>query len=541
MPNMFNEVRFGKSAQDSIYEGAKLVAKTVASSLGPNGKCGIVEGYNGMSYTVTKDGVSLAKAVSKLKDPYENIGANIIKNIAGETAKTGDGTTTSSILGLAMLEEGRKYLASGIRPYDLKKGIDIATKLAVEKIKSKAKTIRNQDDIKNIATIASNNDSAIGELVAKAYSQIGDDGILTVEDSPKMETYLEFVEGLQFDCGYESQYFANNEKLTCEFKNPYILVTDEEISNIAILGKILNTIANEGRSLLIIANGYNGQTLPTLVVNAVNKTLQVCAVKAPEFGELRKETLVDIATLTGGSFISETLGKNLLHMEMSDLGTAEKVIVSKENTLIVGGNADKTALEERTKLLKSQIEVETTDTKKDKMKKRLASLNGGVCVLRVFANNDVEAKELKDRVEDTICSVRASMKEGIVLGGGVTLLKVASELEPPKELTSDQLCGFNIVKKALESPIRQLAENSGISADVIVNKVLKDSDGEKSGFNFATMDWDDNLFDKVVDPTLVETSALENASSFIGLYFNTEVVITTTVEDEPNHNNPNMR
>ena len=536
MPNLYNEVKFGKDAQDKIYEGAKVVAKTVASSLGPNGKCGVIEGFNGIGYTVTKDGVSLAKAVSKLKDPYENIGANIIKNIAGETAKTGDGTSTSSVLGLAMLEEGRKYLASGVRPYDLKKGIDVATKIAVEKIKSKAKTIRNQDDIKNIATIASNNDSTIGELVAKAYSQIGDDGIITVEDSPKMETYLEFVEGLQFDCGYESHFFVNNDKLTCEFKNPYILVTDEEISNLNVIGNLLQTVANEGKQLLIIANGYNGQVLPGLIINAMNKILEVCAVKAPEFGELRKETLMDIASLTGGSFISSTLGTSLAKATLNDLGTAEKVIVTKENTLIVGGHGDKDSLNNRISTLKSQINTETTEAKKDKMKKRLASLEGGICVLRVFASNDVARKELKDRIEDTICSVKASLKEGIVLGGGVTLLKVSKELEPPKELTDEQKCGFSIVKKALESPIRQLAENSGVSADVIVDKVLKDSDGEKSGFNFATMKWDDNLFDKVVDPTLVETSALENASSFIGLYFNTEVVITTTVEEDKNCN-----
>lgn len=533
---MYNEIKFGKEAQDEIYEGAKIVAKTVASSLGPNGKCGIIEGFNGMNYTVTKDGVSLAKAVGKLKNQYQNIGANVIKNIASATAKTGDGTSTASVLGLAMLEEGRKYLASGVKQADLKKGIECATKIAVQKIKEKSKTIRSQDDIRNVSTIASNNDSFIGDLITKAYAQIGDNGILIPEDSPKMETYLEFVEGLQFDSGYESQYFINNiDKLTCEFKNPYILVTDEEINNINVLKNILNQIANEGRQLLIISNGYGGQTLPILITNALNKTLEVCAVKAPEFGELRKEMLLDIAILTGATFISETFGTNLAHMQMSDLGNAEKIVISKDNTLIVGGNGDKSELEERINTLKKQIEVEPTEAKKDKMKKRLASLDGGICVLRVFANNDVELKELKDRIEDTICSVKASVKDGIVLGGGVTLLKVASELEPPKELTSDQICGFNIVKKALESPIRQLAKNSGISDDVIVDKVLKESDGEKSGFNFATMEWDDNLFDKVVDPTLVETSALENASSFVGLYFNTEVVITT-VEDNTNCN-----
>jgi len=534
MPNLYNDVKFGKNAQDEIYEGAKIVAKAVGSSLGPNGKCAIIEGYNGMNYTVTKDGVSIAKAISKLKNQYQNIGANVIKNIANESAKTGDGTSTASVLGLAMLEEGRKYLASGIKPYDLKKGIDCATKLAVEKIKSKSKTIRNQDDIKNIATIASNNDEFIGGLVAEGCSQIGDDGILTPEDSTKSETYLEFIEGLQFNSGYANQYFINNEKLTCEFKNPYILVTDEEINNINVIGKILNEVVNEGRPLLIIASDYSQPTLSALVVNVVKQGLQFCAVKAPEFGEIRKEMLKDIATLTNATFISESMGTNLAHMTIADLGSAERITVNKETTLIVGGNGDKTAIDERIKTLETQIENETVDAKKEKMKKRLASMKGGICVLRVYAENEVAMKELKDRIEDTICSVKASIKEGIVVGGGVTLLKVASELEPPKELTNDQVCGFNIVKKALESPIRQLAKNSGISDDVIVDRVLKESDGEKSGFNFATMEWDDNLFDKVVDPTLVETSALQNASSFIGLYFNTESVITLV--DEGNEN-----
>ena len=536
MPNLYNDVKFGKEAQDEIYEGAKVVAKAVGSSLGPNGRLGIIEGFNGINYTITKDGVSIAKAISKLKNQYQNIGADVIKNIANESAKTGDGTTTATVLGFAMLEEGRKYLASGVNPHDLKKGIDCATKMALEKIKAKSKTIRNHEDIKNIASIASNNDNSIGELVANAYSQIGDDGILTVEDSNKMETYLEFVEGLQFDNGYTSQYFINNEKLTCEFKNPYILVTDEEINNINSIAKIITEVANEGKQLLIIANDFGSQVLPILVYNTINNKLQVCAVKAPEFGELRKETLMDIATLSGATFISKSVGTELVRMTKEDLGTAEKVVVSKDNTLIIGGNGDKSSINDRIEILKRQIEVESTEAKKDKMKKRLASLTGGICVLRVYANNDVEMKELKDRVEDTICSVKASLKDGIVLGGGVTLLKVASELEPPKELTSNQICGFNIVKKVLESPIRKLAENSGISDDVIVDKVLKESDGEKSGFNFATMEWDDNLFDKVVDPTLVELTALENASSFVGLYFNTDVVITTQIEEDTNCN-----
>lgn len=530
--SIYNEIKFGKEAQDEIFEGARIVAKAVASTLGPNGRTSIIDGFNGTNYIITKDGVSVAKAVGKLKNQYQNIGANVIKNIASETAKTGDGTSTASVLGLSMIENGRKYLASGVKQSDLKKGIDCATKMAIEKIKSKSKSIRSQSDIKNVATIASNNDTFIGNLVANAYSQIGDDGILTVEDSQRTETYLEFVEGLQFNNGYESPYFVNNEKMTCELKNPYILITDEEINNLNILGKILNQIAQEGRSLLMIASGYGGQTIPALVVNAMNKTLQVCAVKCPEFGELRKESLNDIAILTGGTFISESVGKSLIKMEMSDLGSAEKVVITKEDTLIVGGKGDKSAINDRVEYIKSQIEVENVDAKKEKMKKRVASLNGGVCVLRVYADNEVQMKELKDRIEDTICSVKASVKDGIVLGGGVTMLKVASELEPPKELTDNQICGFNIVKNALEMPIRQLAKNSGVSDDVIVEKTISESDGEKSGYNFATMEWDDNLFDKVVDPTLVETSALKNASSFVGLYLNTEVVITTVNEEE---------
>ena len=531
--SIYNEVKFGKEAREEIYKGAKIVASAVASSLGPNGRLALIEGFNGTSYTETKDGVSIAKAVGKLENPYQNIGANIMKNIANETAKVGDGTSSSNVLALSMLEKGHKYLNRGVKASELKKGIDCATKLAIEKIKEKSKQIRNETDVLNIATIASNNDEKIGKLVADATSQIGEDGILTVEDSQKTETYLEFVEGMQFNNGWESQYFVNNvNRMTCEFKNPYILITDEEINNLNVIGKILNQIAQEGRSLIIIANGYGGQVIPALVYNAVNKTLEVCAVKAPEFGEMRKEILTDMAILTGGSFISESVGKSLLKMDMSDLGTAEKVVVSKDDTLIVGGKCDKAVLNERVNYIKSELENETVEAKKEKMRKRIASLTGGVCVLRVYADNDVAMKELKDRIEDTICSVKASIKEGIVLGGGVTLLKVSSELEPPKELTHGEKCGFDIVKTALESPIRQLAKNCDVSEKKIVKYTLKNSDGEKSGYNFATMNWDENLFDKVVDPTLVEVSALKNSASFIGNYLNTEVVITTVNEDE---------
>ena len=532
----YNKVTFGKEALDKVYNGAEIVAKSVATSLGPDGKCALIEGFGGNNFTVTKDGVSIAKAIAKLEDPVENMGANLVKRIAelsGDNA--GDGTSTASILGLSMLSEGRKYLASGVKTSDLKKGIDCATNLAIEKIKEKSKEIRNQDDIKNIATISSNNDEFIGKLVSDAFTQIGDDGILTVDDSQKTQTYLEFVEGLKFDSGYVSNYFINNDRLTCEFKNPYILVTDEEINNLTLIGKVLQLVAQSGRPLLIIASDFGGQVIPALVVNTVNKALDVCAVKCPEFGEYRKEILKDIAIITNSTYISSSLGKGLSELTLDDLGTCERVVVTKNDTLIVGSACSEEILKERTDFIKAQIENETTEAKKEKMKKRVASLNGGICVLRVFANNEVEMKELKDRIEDTICSVKASIKEGIVLGGGITLLKVSEEIKPPKDLTSDQLCGFNLVKKALQSPIRQLAENSGLSPDVVVDKVLKDSDGETNGYNFATKEWDNNLFDKVVDPTLVETNALKNASSVIGLYLTTEVAITTETKGEDNN------
>ena len=531
----YNKVTLGKEALDKVYKGAEVVAKAVATSLGPDGKCALIEGFGGNNFTVTKDGVSIAKAIAKLEDPIENMGANLVKRIAelsGDNA--GDGTSSASVLGLSMLTEGRKYLASGVKTSDLKKGIDCATNLAVEKIKEKSKTIRNQEDIKNIATISSNNDKTIGKLVSEAFTQIGEDGILTVDDSKKTETYLEFVEGLKFDSGYVTNYFANNERLTCEFKNPLILVTDEEINNIALLGNVLNSVAQANRPLLIIGSEFGGQTIPVLVTNKFKNILDVCAVKCPEFGEYRKEILTDIATITNATFISSSMDKKLTEVRMEDLGTCEKVVVTKNDTLIVGASCDEKTLKDRTDFIKAQIKEETSDVKKEKLKKRLASLNGGICVLRVFANNEVEMKELKDRIEDTICSVKASIKEGIVLGGGVTLLKISEELEPPKELNADQICGFNLVKKALQSPIRQLAQNSGLSDDVVVDRVLKESDSEKSGFNFATKEWDENLFDKVVDPTLVEINALKNASSVIGLYLTTEVAITTEIKDDGN-------
>lgn len=529
---IYNEVKFGKEAQDEIYKGAKIVADAVASSLGPNGKCAFIDGFNSTSYKITKDGVSIAKSIAQLKNKYQNLGANIIKSVSSEGGKQGDGSSTTVVLGFSMLEEGRKYLASGMKSFDLKKGIDIATKMAVEKIKAKAKPITSAKEVRNIATIASNNDSFIGNLVAKAHEQVGDNGIIVPEDSMKDETYLEFVEGIEFDGGYKSGYFVNNDKMTCEFKNAYILVTDEEINNLAVMQTILNQVSKEGRPILLISGGYGGQVIPALVVNKVNGALDVCAVNAPDFGETRKEMLLDICAMTGATFISESVGQSLAKSSINYLGVAEKVVVSKDSTLIVGGKGNAESIKERTDRIKSEIKVETVEAKKEKLQKRLAFLNGGVCVLRVYGSNEVELKELKDRIEDTICSVKASVKDGIVLGGGVTLLKVASELKAPKDLTSDQLAGFNIVKKALESPIRQLAKNSGGSEDVIVNKVLTDSDGQKSGFNFATMEWDENLFDTVVDPCLVETSALEKASSIIGLYLTTSVAITTVNDDE---------
>lgn len=537
---MANDIVFEQKARKQIFSGIEKVAKAVAVSLGPKGSLAIIETPIGTPI-VTKDGVSIAKAIS-LKDPMENLGASLVKEIASKSGRTGDGTTTCSILGYALSREGLKVLSSGVSSTALRKGIEIATHKAVEAIKKHSVDIRNKQDITNIAKIASNNDEVIGNLISDAFEHIGENGTITVAESPKTETYLEFTEGMTFDNGLVSPHFVTDpDKLVAELKDAYVLVTDMTIQNVQTFAPLLNAIAQSGKPLFIIAEDYAGEVLPVLIVNKLKGVLSVGAVKAPYFGEMRKGFLEDIAILTGASFISKSLGRNIDSIAVQDLGHADKIISSKEGTTIINSNADADAVEARIEYLKKQIEEETSEYTKEKLEERLAKLSGGVCVLNVYADTEPEMKERKDRIEDTLASVRASMKEGIVTGGGVTLLKVAEEISKdiPKNLTEDEKIGYNLVVKALEEPVRQLAINAGLSADIVVNDILA-SKSDKAGYNIATGKWEDNLFDIVVDPALVETSALQNASSVVGLLLNTEVAITTIKEETPTNPIPNM-
>ena len=526
---MYNQLVFEQDARNQIFKGMEKVAKAVAVSLGPKGKLAIIENNLGAPI-ITKDGVSIAKAVN-LEDPMENLGASLIKEGASKSGKVGDGTSTTAVLGYAMAREGLKVLSSGASSSDLRRGIEKAKDKAVECIKKHSSPVSGKNDITNVAKIASNNDEKIGNLVSEAFERIGENGTVTVAESPTTETYLDFTEGMNFSSGMISPHFVTDiEKLRTEFKDAYVLVTDEIISSVPHIANLLNEVAQSGKPLLIVAEDFGGEVIPTLVFNKLKGALNVCAVKAPYFGETRKGFLEDLSVLTGGMMVSSSMGVKLENLTLQHLGHADKIIVSRDETTVIGGMGSDEALQDRILYLKRLMEEETSEFTKEKIAERIAKLSGGVCVLNVYADTEPEMKELKDRIEDTLASVRASMKDGIVLGGGVTLLKVAQELaENMPEMTEDEKIGYNIFVKALDEPIRQLAENAGLSADLVVSKT-KESNNSKGGYNMATGVWEDDLFDKVVDPTLVEISALQNASSIVGLLLNTEVAITNIKE-----------
>lgn len=534
---MANKLVFDEDARKQIFSGVEKVAKAVAVSLGPKGSLAVIETPIGTPI-VTKDGVSIAKAIT-LEDPMENLGASLIKEVASKSGKIGDGTSTSSILGYAMSREGLKVLSSGASSTALRKGIEIATDKAVKAIRKHSVDIRDKKDITNVAKIASNNDEELANLISEAFEHIGENGTITVAESPKAETYLDYTEGMSFGNGLVSPHFITNpEKLTAEFSDALVLVTDMTIQNIQTFAPLLNTVAKSGKPLFIIAEDYAGEVLPVLIVNKLNGVINVGAVKAPYFGDARKGLLEDIALVTGANFISKSVGRSIDSITTADLGHADKIISSKDETTIINNGVD---VSERIEYLKKQIAEETSDYAREKLEERLAKLSGGVCVLNVYADTEPEMKERKDRIEDTLASVRASMKEGIVTGGGVTLLKVSEEIKEdvPDSLTADEGIGYNLVAKALEEPARQLAYNAGLSADIMVNDILK-SKSDKSGYNIATGEWEENLFDIVVDPTLVEVSALQNASSIVGLLLNTKVAVTTIKEEKANNSMPPM-
>ncbi len=528
---MAKEIKFDTDARDLLKKGVDELANAVKVTLGPKGRNVIIEKKFGAPH-ITKDGVSVAKEI-ELSDPYENMGAQIVKEVASKTGDdAGDGTTTATVLAQSIITVGLKNVAAGANPMDLKRGIDKAVAKVVASIKSQAQEVGDDyNKIKQVATISANNDAEIGTLIADAMAKVKKEGVITVEEAKSMDTTVDVVEGMQFDRGYLSPYFVTNtEKMEVEFDNPFILIHDKKISSLKDILPILEATAQTGRPLLIIAEDIDGEALTTLVVNRLRGALKIAAVKAPGFGDRRKEMLEDIAILTGGLVISEEKGIKLESASIEMLGTAEKVTINKDNTTIVNGAGDKANIADRVNQIKAQIEVTKSSYDKEKLQERLAKLAGGVAVLYVGAPSEVEMKEKKDRVDDALCATRAAVEEGIVPGGGVTYIRAIESLEGMKGDNQDETTGIEIIKRAIEEPLRQIIANAGKEGAVYVQKV-KESKGDY-GYN-ARSDKFENFFEAgVIDPAKVTRVALENAASIAGMMLTTECVIAEKKEDK---------
>ncbi len=528
---MAKQILFDIEARDQLKKGVDKLADAVKVTLGPKGRNVIIDKKFGAP-SVTKDGVSVAKEI-ELKDPVENIGAQMVKEVASKTADiAGDGTTTATVLAQAIVTAGLKNVAAGANPMDLKRGIDKAVGNLVDELKNLSMEVGDDNQkIEQVATISANNDSVIGKLIAEAMSKVHKEGVITVEEARGTETTVEVVEGMQFDRGYLSPYFVTNtEKMLTEMENPYILIYDKKISTMKDLLPVLEKAAQSGRPLLIIAEDVDGEALATLVVNKLRGSLKVAAVKAPGFGDRRKAMLEDIAILTGGSLISEEQGRKLEDATLEDLGTAEKVTITKDDTTIVNGSGDAEAIQARVNQIKAQIEQTTSDYDKEKLQERLAKLAGGVAVLYIGAATEVEMKEKKDRVEDALSATRAAVEEGIVAGGGIALIRASKALENLKGENEDQNTGIAIVKRAVEEPLRQIVMNAGLEGAVVVQKV-KEGEGN-FGFNARTEKFEDLLEAGVIDPTKVTRIALENAASIASMLLTTECVLAEEPEEE---------
>lgn len=525
---MAKEITFSTSARDKIKRGVDKLADAVKVTLGPKGRNVILDKKFGAP-TVTKDGVSVAKEI-ELKDAIENMGAQLVKEVASKTADAaGDGTTTATVLAQAIFGHGIKNVAAGANPMDLKRGIDKAVLSVVENLQKQSKNIKGSQEITQVATISSNNDEAIGKMIAEAMEKVGKDGVITVEEAKGTETEVKTVEGMQFDRGYLSPYFVTNtEKMEAELDGAYILIYDKKISSMKELLPILEQTAQTGKPLVIIAEEVEGEALATLVVNKIRGALRVAAVKAPGFGDRRKAMLEDIAILTGGKVISEELGFKLDNATLDMLGRAEKVNIDKDNTTIVNGAGKKNDINGRINQIKAQIETTTSDYDKEKLQERLAKLSGGVAILYIGAATEVEMKEKKDRVDDALHATRAAVQEGIVPGGGVAYIRAIETLKNVETDNEDQSTGVNIVRLALEAPLRVIAENAGQEGSVIVNKVR---DGKKDfGYNARENKYEDFFGAGIIDPTKVSRLALENAASIAGLLLTTEAVVSEIPE-----------
>lgn len=529
---MAKEIKFNIKAREELKNGVDALADAVKVTLGPKGRNVIIEKKFGAPH-ITKDGVTVAREV-ELEDPFRNMGAQLVKEVASKTGdQAGDGTTTATVLAQAIVNVGLKNVAAGANPMDLKRGIDKAVSAVVEGIKAQSQEVGDDiSKIENVARISANNDEEIGRLIAEAMQKVKKEGVITVEEAKGTETTVDVVEGMQFDRGYISPYFVtNSEKMECEMDSPYILLYDKKISNLKDMLPILEAVAQSGRPLLIIAEDVDNEALATLVVNRLRGSLKICAVKAPGFGDRRKEMLEDIAILTGGTVVSEVKGMQLAQATVNDLGTAEKVTVNKDNTIIVNGAGSKEAIANRVNQIKAQIETTTSNYDKEKLQERLAKLAGGVAVLYIGAPSEVEMKEKKDRVDDALSATRAAIAEGIVPGGGVAYIRCLSKLDELKGDNEDENTGIAIIRRAIEEPMRQIMDNAGVEGAVILQKV-KDGKGD-FGYNART-DTFENFFETgVIDPAKVTRVALENASSIAGMFLTTECVIADKKEDTP--------
>ncbi len=531
---MAKQLKFDESARKALLVGVEKMSNAVKITLGPKGRNVVLDKKFGAP-TVTNDGVTIAKEI-ELEEPFENMGAQLLKEVATKTNDiAGDGTTTATILAFSIIKEGLKNVAAGISPMAMKRGITKAVEVAVKDIKGNSKDIKDKDEIAHVAAISANNDMEIGNLIADSMEKVGKDGVITVEESKSMETNLEVVEGMQFDRGYLSPYFVTNrENMTAVLENPYILIFDKKISGMKDLLPVLEKIAQSGKPLLIIAEDIEGEALATLVVNNLRGTLTVCAVKAPGFGDRRKAMLEDISILTGGQAISEELGLKLENTEINQLGQAKTIKIEKENTTIIEGAGKQKDIKDRIAQIKAQIDETTSDYDKEKLQERLAKLAGGVAVINVGAATEVELKEKKHRMEDALSATRAAIEEGIVPGGGVVLIQAVKSLEKALAgdagMTTEERVGFQIVRRALEEPIRQIAENAGLDGVIIAEKAKNEKKG--IGFNAETMKWADMVKEGIIDPVKVTRSALQNAASIAGLLLTTECTITDVPEKE---------
>jgi chaperonin GroEL len=525
------DVRFSTDARDRMLRGVETLANAVKVTLGPKGRNVVLDKSFGAP-RVTKDGVTVAKEI-ELADKFENMGAQMVREVASKSSDVaGDGTTTATVLAAAIVREGAKSVAAGMNPMDLKRGIDLAVAEVVKDIQTRAKKVKSSDEIAQVGTISANGDKSIGDMIAQAMQKVGNEGVITAEEAKTAETELDIVEGMQFDRGYLSPYFITNaEKMVAELDDAYILIHEKKLSSLQSLLPILEAVVQSGKPLLIIAEDIEGEALATLVVNKLRGGLKVAAVKAPGFGDRRKAMLEDIAVLTAGQTISEDLGIKLENVTLDMLGRAKRVRIEKENTTIIDGQGKRSDIEGRINQIKAQIEETTSDYDREKLQERLAKLAGGVAIIRVGGSTEVEVKEKKDRVEDALHATRAAVEEGIVPGGGVALLRAKAAVRVLKNENSDVQAGINIVVKALEAPIRQIAENSGVEGSIVVGRIT-DNKSETFGFNAQTEEYGDMLQAGIVDPAKVVRAALQGAASVAGLLVTTEAMITEAPKKE---------